>query len=156
MILDLGCGTGLAGDKFKSISKTIVGIDISEGMLDKARNKGIYTDLKLGSIEDLLPMFSNVGLILAADSLVYFGDLESVFAKCRHALDFGGIFAFTIESTDLYPFVLQRSARFAHSDKYIKEIAMLNDFILLQSSSIHLRKQDDSYIDGYLFVLRRG
>src|SRR5262249_4192924 len=35
-ILDLGCGTGLLGKPFKPLAKSLVGIDLSAGMLRRA------------------------------------------------------------------------------------------------------------------------
>lgn len=46
-VLDLGCGTGLVGEilneKFKF--NNLVGLDASEDMLEKAKEKGIYSKL---------------------------------------------------------------------------------------------------------------
>lgn len=45
-ILDFACGTGISGQALKEAGfKTIDGIDISDGMLEKARAKGAYRDL---------------------------------------------------------------------------------------------------------------
>ncbi|WP_274426590.1 class I SAM-dependent DNA methyltransferase [Chelativorans sp. YIM 93263] len=45
-ILDFACGTGISGVALKEAGfETIDGTDISEGMLEKARAKGIYRDL---------------------------------------------------------------------------------------------------------------
>ncbi|WP_198174246.1 class I SAM-dependent DNA methyltransferase [Mesorhizobium xinjiangense] len=45
-ILDFACGTGMSGEALKEAGfTTIDGTDISEGMLDKARAKGVYRDL---------------------------------------------------------------------------------------------------------------
>lgn len=45
-ILDFACGTGISGVALKEAGfTTIDGTDISDGMLDKARAKGVYRDL---------------------------------------------------------------------------------------------------------------
>ena len=47
-VLDFGCGTGLVGEElFKSFNGDIelIGIDISDNMLEKAREKNVYTEL---------------------------------------------------------------------------------------------------------------
>ena len=41
-ILDLGCGTGLAGAVFKPLAARLDGIDLSPAMIEKARARGIY------------------------------------------------------------------------------------------------------------------
>jgi len=156
MILDLGCGTGLSGVKFKPLAKELIGIDLSEKMLELAAKKNIYTTLRPGSIEDNITEFSDLDLIIAADSLVYFGDLADLFAKCYAALKEGGIFAFTVELSDnIYPYLLQRSVRFAHSERYIKELALQNYFAVLHANKVVLRKQDQGSIVGVVFLLKK-
>ena len=46
--MDAGCGTGLVGIELAKLgAKEIVGLDISQGMLDVARKTGVYGDLKI-------------------------------------------------------------------------------------------------------------
>ncbi|MQA05253.1 MAG: methyltransferase domain-containing protein [Streptosporangiales bacterium] len=46
VVLDAGCGTGLAGVALNErLSVTIDGADISEGMLERARGRGVYRNL---------------------------------------------------------------------------------------------------------------
>ena len=45
VILDAGCGTGLAGKKLREKASRLVGVDISPKMLIKAEEKGIYDEL---------------------------------------------------------------------------------------------------------------
>lgn len=154
-ILDLGCGTGMCGAKFKSMARELIGIDLSENMLTLARQKNIYTDLKNISIEEAITTFSDMNLIVAAESLVYFGELEKIFAGCYGILKPGGFFAFTVEKTDQYPYTLQRSARFAHTIKYINKLANHNGFIILKSNEIILRNHYKTVINGYIFTLQK-
>ncbi|SDY42637.1 Methyltransferase domain-containing protein [Saccharopolyspora shandongensis] len=45
-VLDAGCGTGLVGAELAQRSVAVIdGIDLSQGMLEKARARGIYRDL---------------------------------------------------------------------------------------------------------------
>jgi predicted TPR repeat methyltransferase len=44
-ILDLGCGTGLAGPLLAKPGRHLTGLDLSPGMLDKARARGCYNAL---------------------------------------------------------------------------------------------------------------
>lgn len=155
-ILDLGCGTGLSGCKFKPIAKELIGIDLSENMLELARQKNVYTTLKNLSIENAICTFSNIDIIIAAESLVYVGDLAKVFVDCYNTLKPNGIFGFTVEKTDHYPYLLQRSARFAHSAKYINEVAKQNNFTILKSDEIALRNHHDTVVMGYIYILLRS
>ncbi|MEO1533308.1 MAG: methyltransferase domain-containing protein, partial [Pseudomonadota bacterium] len=46
--LDLGCGTGLAGEALEDVVETMDGVDLSEGMLEIASEKEVYETLYAG------------------------------------------------------------------------------------------------------------
>ena len=99
-ILDVGCGTGLAGSLFHDLADggRLDGIDISPRMLDGARAKGIYNDLIQGDLETVLsepgPQYD---LIISSDTMTYFGDLATVFAGIEKRLRPGGFYLFASE-----------------------------------------------------------
>ena len=79
-ILDLGCGTGLAGAMFQATGpRGWTGVDLSPAMIEKARARGIYDHLDVADLESALPRRAVYDLILAADTLVYLGDLAPLF-----------------------------------------------------------------------------
>ncbi|MGZ5929778.1 MAG: methyltransferase domain-containing protein [Rhizomicrobium sp.] len=120
-ILDLGCGTGLAGAMFKSLAARLDGIDLSPAMIDKARSRGIYHSLLVGDIET-----ANMGkydLVLAADTLVYLGDLAPLFRTVAALLSPDGYFLFTTEAKDGGGFELGPKRRWRHSEAYLREQA---------------------------------
>jgi predicted TPR repeat methyltransferase len=49
-VLDMGCGTGLVAQYLKEKSGVetpkVIGIDASQGMIDKAEKKGVYTEIR--------------------------------------------------------------------------------------------------------------
>lgn len=153
-ILDLGCGTGLAGEKFRPLAKHLIGIDLSPQMLAVAEKKYIYDELKMMDIQQALAEYTNLDLILASDVFTYIGNLKSVFAKSHQALKNQGLFAFTIEKTQEYPYVLQQSARYAHTQRYIEELAQQTGFKIRYSSKATLRKQKHEPVEGYLYILQ--
>src|SRR3954468_4496267 len=53
-MLDLGCGTGLAGAAFRPHVDWLVGIDLSPNMIEQTRRKGIYDRLVVGDIAEFL------------------------------------------------------------------------------------------------------
>src|SRR6185295_12110394 len=53
-VLDLGCGTGLCGQRFRPISRQLVGIDVCPGMLEQSRLKGVYDQLHRCDIVDAM------------------------------------------------------------------------------------------------------
>ena len=77
-ILDLGCGTGLAGAAFRPLAARLDGVDLSPAMIEKARAQD--TSMTISIVADLETALSAPGpaydLILAADTLVYLGDLS--------------------------------------------------------------------------------
>ena len=53
-MLDLGCGTGLGGAAFRPYADWLVGVDISPGMVAKAREKGFYDRLAVLDLQHFL------------------------------------------------------------------------------------------------------
>ena len=100
-VLDLGCGTGLAGLAFRPLAARLDGIDLSPAMIEKARVRGIYDHLDVADLESALaapgPAYD---LILAADTLVYLGDLGAVFQAAHARLAPDGFFLFTVEQAE--------------------------------------------------------
>src|SRR5262249_29518621 len=68
-VLDLGCGTGLAGAAILPLACRLIGVDISGKMLEVAARRGIYTALEQGDLMSSLikAAASSFDLILAAD-----------------------------------------------------------------------------------------
>ena len=67
-VLDLGCGTGLAGAEFRPFCDRLIGVDLSAGMIEQARAKGLYDRLVTADLFDYLASVGNaeVHLVLAA------------------------------------------------------------------------------------------
>jgi predicted TPR repeat methyltransferase len=123
-ILDLGCGTGLAGVAFKDMAARLDGIDLSPAMIQKARALGIYDDLKVGDIETGLAAFGrSCDLVLAADTVVYLGDLAPLLPHVASRLAPDGMFLFTVEKKDGDGFELGPKRRWRHSDSYLRDAA---------------------------------
>lgn len=154
-ILDLGCGTGLCGPPFRKSAQTLIGVDLSAGMLEKARQRKVYDELIQG---DLLVPLNRAGaafdVILAADVFIYVGALEVVFERCRAVLRPSGIFAFSIEMHEgSEGYVLQPSTRFAHSTAYIETLAQSAALKITVAEPITLRHEHGIPVAGYLFLL---
>src|SRR3954451_17050171 len=78
--LDLGCGTGLAAAAFAKEVDHFVGIDLSPRMIERARGTGLYAELEVADMLEGLrgKPDTSANLILAADAMVYVGDLGPV------------------------------------------------------------------------------
>ncbi|HEY0281495.1 MAG TPA: methyltransferase domain-containing protein, partial [Rhizomicrobium sp.] len=113
-ILDLGCGTGLSGAAFKDLAARLDGIDLSPAMIAKARARGLYDSLAVADIESALAA-GRTDLVLAADTLVYLGDLEATMRGVARALRPDGFFLFTVEKKEGEGFELGPKRRWRHS-----------------------------------------
>jgi predicted TPR repeat methyltransferase len=123
-ILDLGCGTGLAGVAFKPRAARLDGIDLSPAMIEKARARGLYDSLMVADLESALAApGAAYDLIVAADTLVYLGDLASVFAAAATRLAGEGFFLFTLEKAEKEGFELGPKRRWRHSEAYVRALA---------------------------------
>jgi predicted TPR repeat methyltransferase len=153
-ILDLGCGTGLAGLAFKDIAGELYGVDLSPAMIERARDRQIYDGLEVGDVESTLAQPSRgYDLIIAADTLVYLGDLTSVFAGVANILLPGGMFLFTVEASQSAGFELGPKRRWRHSEAYLRAAAAAANldvagFILCQP-----RKEAGRPVEGYAVAL---
>ena len=123
-ILDLGCGTGLAGVVFKDMASRLDGVDLSPAMIEKARALNIYDALVVGDIETGLASFDrHYDLIIAADTVVYLGDLCKLLAGVASRLSEDGMFLFTVEKKEGEGFELGPKRRWRHSEAYLRAAA---------------------------------
>lgn len=159
--LDLGCGTGLCATAMaeKGISfSEITGVDLSEKMLEKAKQRQIYTDLIQEDILSFLPSRPNVfDLVVSADVLTYLGDLSQVFSGLSTAVKSGGRIVFTVsENTqDEADYTLEPSGRFMHGKKYILSELEKNQFEVEKTLSVELRQELGQSVLGLLFIGKR-
>lgn len=155
-ILDLGCGTGLVGELLRPKASMLVGIDLSAGMLAKARQRGMYDRIEQADVVAALRSSPAVyDLIVAGDVLCYFGDLLEVFHCAREALRPGGRFAFSVELHDGEGWALKPSRRYAHSSDYTRSLAEKTGFRILQFQAAVLRTDNDQDVKGLIVVLQR-
>jgi len=157
-VLDLGCGTGLLGQELcaKLQITTLIGIDLSANMLAAAQAKNIYTSLENSDLIEYLQNHSEVfELILAADVLIYFGELEHIFSAVFQRLQPRGYFAFTVEALQQGSVKLQANGRFQHSWSYIDTVVVRNGFRKIYSQGIDLRKEYGNIVPGYLVLLQK-
>jgi predicted TPR repeat methyltransferase len=157
-VVDLGCGTGLSGEPLRPIAKRLTGIDISAGMLARARDRAIYDALIEGDLAESLNAMpqGSVDLAVAADVLVYLGDLAPLFAAVARALKPDGLFAFSVERLEGDgDYRLTESRRYAHGADYLQSLAASQGFASLAFEAASTRKDRDHPVPGYLMLLRR-
>jgi predicted TPR repeat methyltransferase len=154
-ILDLGCGTGLAGIAFKDIAARLDGIDLSPAMIEKARARQIYDNLEVADLETALAQTpARYDLLVAADTLVYLGDLDPVFAAAATALKPGGTFLFTVEKTET-GFELGPKRRWRHSESYLRDLAQNHGYEVAGFLAASPRTEAGQPVEGFAVALRK-
>jgi predicted TPR repeat methyltransferase len=158
-LLDLGCGTGLAGRVFRPFAVRLTGVDLSAAMIARAEAKGDYDRLVVGSIAIFLAneiaKNANYDLVLAADVFVYVNDLAPVFAGITRVLAPHGIVAFTVETHSGAGVVLLPTLRFAHGEGYLHEAIGDAGLKLLTLEKATIRTEKGLPVDGFVAIALR-
>ena len=171
-VVDVGCGTGLAGVEFRNISQTLIGVDLSPSIIEHAKTKrpGLYDSFQTGDIKLLLRDYAKqpISLFVAADTLIYFNDLSDLFASMKVGIEEGGYAVFSLENVSeesearlntivrQWRWQLTPSGRVAHRKEYVDEVAKANGFqTVLYDTLDNFREEKGEGVRGHLFVLRR-
>jgi predicted TPR repeat methyltransferase len=155
-VLDLGCGTGQAGQLFRDCARTLVGVDLSPAMLARARARGVYDELIEGDLAGLVPAGARAfDLVLASDSLIFLGDLRPVFRSVRQLLRPSGRFAFTVELHEGPGYRLLPAVHFAHSRGYLEEVAAETGLRVTVMERMVFRTVQGRDVAGLVVVLAR-
>jgi len=155
-VLDLGCGTGLAGAAFKPLAARLDGVDLSPAMIAKARARNIYDHLEVADLETALAGGGpDYDLILAADTLVYLGDLARVFEGAHARLRPDGYFLFTVEKKDGEGFEHGPKRRWRHSDAYLRNLAETAGFGVSGLMAAQPRHEANRPVEGFAVALAR-
>jgi len=153
-VLDLGCGTGLAGEVFRPFAGRLIGVDLSPAMIAKADEKGIYDETHIAKIEDFLNAaeHAHYDLVLAADIFVYVGDLAPIFAPLAKILAPGGLLAFTVETHSGDDTKLLPTLRFAHGEAYVRGALAASGLTVLHLARTSVRSEKGVPVDGLVVV----
>jgi predicted TPR repeat methyltransferase len=153
-VLDLGCGTGLCGEVVAPYARRLTGVDLSGGMLARARARNLYQNLEQSDLNDALEgPGARWDLIVAFDTFPYLGALEETFAAVARALRPGGWFAFSTEHTDGDGHLLRGNGRFAHGAGYVAGLAA-GRFEIVSQHTAPLRREAGRVVDGGYYLLR--
>lgn len=156
LVLDLGCGTGLMGQKLRPIADRLEGYDISAGMLRRARAKGVYDAVHKADLRDFSRDGPKADLVTVADVFIYVGALGHMVKMIAGLLPEDGLFAFSVERLDGDgDFVLQPSRRYAHSERYVREVLAANGFSILSLESTVIRQDRREPVHGLVIVAVR-
>jgi predicted TPR repeat methyltransferase len=157
-VLDLGCGTGLAGAAFRPYCKRLVGVDISPAMIERARSKGLYDRLVTADLIEFLTgtKADSYHLVLAADVFVYCSDLTPIAAAVARVLLPGGLFAFTVETHEGPEVRLQPTLRYAHGAAHVRAAIAEAGLQVKRLERASTRNEKDVPVPGLLVAAGRS
>jgi predicted TPR repeat methyltransferase len=152
--IDLGCGTGLGAAAFAENVDRFIGIDLSPGMIEQARAGGLYAELE---VDDMVAALRGrpdaaADLVLAADAMVYVGDLAPVLTEVQRVLSAGGLLAFTVEAHDGDGAIMGERLRCAHSAGYIRDAIAAAGLVLAHLEEASPRREDQVPVKGLVVV----
>lgn len=159
--IDLGCGTGLMGRELAGVTDRILGIDLSPRMADLARASGAYAEVLTGDnmAELARQPAASADLIVAADVLVYTGDLAPLMAEVARVLAPHGRFAATVQALadpDDAGYRLGEDGRYAHAAGYLRATLGAAGLVITREEACATRLDRGQPVPGIAFVARLG
>lgn len=170
-IADLGCGTGLVGDRLRAATSWnghLTGVDLSPRMLEHttARHldgRPVYDAVAQADfVEFLDDRSSGLDAVLAADAFIYVGDLRPVFAASARALRPGGWLVATLERLEpsarnepsVPGFLADLSGRYLHDDEWVERRLLDAGFDLVVVEPLSVRREAHRPTPGSVVVAR--
>jgi predicted TPR repeat methyltransferase len=160
-ILDAGCGTGLVGAVLKPFARRLVGVDLSESMLQESAKRALYDELTREDMAAcMLARPHTFNLVVAADALTYCGELAGFFSACSRCLVTGGYAIVNHESIEGAPpqvgYRLNRSGRFAHHADYVKKCLSESGFQIRWQTDQPMRHDQNRPVPTLLFAVEKS
>lgn len=156
-VLDLGCGTGLIGAALPGFE--ITGVDLSQPMLDLAEGRNyrarVAQDIN-GFLQDCPDQ--QFEIILAGDTLIYFGALDEIFQQCFRCLRVSGALVFNVELLEQAATDFQQTpvGRYMHGRNYLQQALERAGFVELELREIMPRREGGAEMAGLLLSARKS
>jgi predicted TPR repeat methyltransferase len=156
--IDLGCGTGLVAVAFAEMVDQFTGIDLSPGMIERARATSLYDELRVADMLEGLRLTPDSGadLVLSADAMIYVADLFPVLKEASRVLASGGLLAFTLERHDGDGFIMGEGRRYAHSASYVRASIEAAGLVVLQFEQHSARCEAGVPVPGLVIVAEKS
>jgi len=155
-VLDIGCGTGLCAPFLKPVAKRLHGVDISEHMLEIARQKNLYDKLVC---DDIVRYLTNAcdeyDLVTGSGVLIFFGDLSAMFTAVAQRLNSDGYFIFTLYKSSDADIEIRDNMHFAHSENYIRSLAAQSNLNVIKIEPAVHEYEHDQPQPGFIVVLQK-
>ena len=156
-VLDLGCGTGLAGLALQHRARRLIGVDLSPEMIKQAKARGIYDELHVAEVTDWLTRTTETfDLIVACDTFIYFGDLGPVVGLAAGRLAEGGVIAFSVERAEAGSHRLTDNGRYVHHPSHLDAAARQADLGVRSRRQALIRMEYGTPVDGLYVCLSKS
>lgn len=159
-ILDAGCGTGLCGALINEYAAKLIGVDLSNRMLEKANAQNVYDSLVKAELTTYLHSQPHIfDTIISADTLIYFGALEELFTAARAALRDHGYLFFTVESHEAADnlengYRINPHGRYSHSEPYLRAALNKTGFSINAIKTAIMRYEGGNPAYGFVVSCR--
>ena len=159
-ILDAGCGTGLCGPLLEPYKNYLIGVDLSDGMLDQARKMDCYDELVHTELTGFMQKAEdNYDLIISADTLIYFGELQAAIDAASKLQSPGAWLAFTVEKhpdgSNTADYQINTNGRYSHSTDYVKSVCEKGGYRVEKFDPITPRMEGGKPVPGALILAVR-
>ena len=143
-LIDLGCGTGLAGDALAALDYSdIDGVDFSTEMLAVARSRGCYSNLHVADLNAALDISS--ARYRAAISVGVFGQhvLPAALDECVRIVEAGGLMCFSVNERAFDEYGFREKVEDLNAAGTVSTLS-------LSKEAYHVKEN----IDGWVCLLR--
>lgn len=150
-MLDVGCGTGLCGAQFREEFANIVGVDLSNAMLDQANlridqrgvkiyNRLVQQDARIFMHHPEAPKFD---VVVAMSMLPYVGELKVFALGAFQVLREHGMLAISFDRyTQPEGFgVMPKTGYFGHSQNYVLQVMQEAGFETVRTGEVEIAAQ---------------
>ncbi len=155
-VLDLGCGSGWCGPLLRPLARRLVGVDLSPRMLAIAAGKHVYDELIQAEMLEYLDRTAcSFDVVIAANVLVYFGDLASLAQGVARMLRPGGRFIFDVEKGAGTEPRFHVNGRYTHSLAVLESAFQPRGFTFSKVNETVMRTEQGLPVAGLCCAVRR-
>jgi predicted TPR repeat methyltransferase len=159
-VLDLGCGTGQLGAAMGRIDGVMVGVDLSQAMLERATQRKVYDSFHQVNLLDALQATpeSLYHIIAALDVFNYVGNLDAAIPNALRILVPGGRLVFSCETgaNDGASYTMNNTYRYSHQRSYVQGLLKKAGFKDIELHDRVLRRESDEPVHGFLVMAAKA